>query len=126
MNALAEDAAPAGRGAHGGPVEVFAEIHQRQKCAQDAGFQVIRKVQAAGCHAGQGFAVGGDEFQDIPLSVLRSISQCSFPPHLGTAGFQRKSEMQDTDLLLRQGGGDVVFASRDVASGAHGTQKGGF
>ncbi len=108
------------RTTHVRTVEVFPQVHQRQESAQDSGLQVIRQVQAARCHAGQAFPVLRDELHDFPLALLGRVAQRGFPPHLRTAGLQRKCEVQHAQPLLGECRWRVVLASRNLARRSHG------
>jgi hypothetical protein len=85
---LAEDAAAAGRSAHGRAIEVFAKIHQGKKSAEDAGFQVVGEGHAAGGDACQLFPAFGDEAHDFTLAIVRSIAKRGFAAHFRATGFQ--------------------------------------
>jgi hypothetical protein len=110
------------RTSHVRPVEVFSEIHQRQKSAEDPRFQIIREVQPAGCHARQPFPIFRDEAHDFALAILGSIAERRLPAHLRAAGLQREREVQDAKPLVRDGLRRFVLATRNLARRSHGTR----
>jgi len=79
-------------------------------------------MQAAGGHPRQPLAILGNELHYFPLSLMRSIPEGGFSPHLCTPCFQRKCEMEYAKLVLGQGGRHVVLAPRDVAQFGHGRE----
>src|SRR5438876_1105140 len=106
----AEGAATAGRRAHGSAVNVLAQIHQGQKSAEDAGFQIVGESHAAGGDARQLFAVFRDEAHDFALAVVWSVAKSGFAAHLRTTGFQRQRVMENAELLLLESMRRVVLA----------------
>src|SRR5260370_3151328 len=66
----ANGAGASGRVAKRGPVEVFAQVHERQKGAQDASLHFIREVQTAGGHARQGFLLFRTIADDFELAGM--------------------------------------------------------
>ena len=110
------------RTSHVRPVEVFPEIHQRQKSAEDPRLQIVREVQPAGGHTSQPLPIFRDESHDIPLAVLGSVAERRLPPHFRAACFQRKREVQDAQPLLRNSLRRFVLATRNLARRSHGTR----
>jgi len=104
---------------HGRAVQVFAQVHQRQKRAQDSRFQVIREVQTARRHPGQPLPMLRDKPHDLTLPVLWRIAQRGLSSHLAAAGFQSQREMKHAEPLFFQCRWCVVFASRDLAGCSH-------
>ena len=88
MRLLAEDATAPGRRAHRGAIQIFPQVHQSQKSAQHARFQIIRKVQTTRRYARQSLAVFGDKSHNFLLPFVRRISQRGFAPHFRAARFQ--------------------------------------
>jgi len=107
------------RTSHVGAVEVFSQVHQCQKCAENSRLEIVRQVQSARGHARQPFPVFGDEPHDFALAVLRGVAQRRFPPHLCATGFQGKREVQHAELLLGESRRRFVLASRDLAGSSH-------
>jgi hypothetical protein len=115
---------PPKRTPHIRPVQVFPQIHQRQKRAQNSRLQIIRQVQPAGRHPRQPFAAFRDKSHDVPLPVMRRITQRCLPPHLRAARLNRQREMQHADLLLLgQRRRRVVLASCYFARYSHGARN---
>ena len=110
------------RTSHIGAIQVFPQIHQRQKSAEDPGLQVIGQVQPAGCNPRQPFAMFGDETHDFALAILGRIAKGRLPAHLSAAGFYGQREVEYTELLFGECRRRVVLASRDLARCSHGTQ----
>jgi hypothetical protein len=109
---------------HVGPVQVFPQVHQRQKCAQNSGLQIIGQVQTAGGHTRQSFAAFRDKTHDFFLPFVRSVSQRRLPPHLCAACLDRQRKVQNTNLLLLgQGWRRVVLTSRYFARHSHGARN---
>src|SRR5580704_1700479 len=114
-------ASPPKRTSHVRPVQVFPQVHQRQKRAQNSGLQIIGQMQAAGSHTRQPFAAFCDKTHDFFLPFVRSVSQRRLPPHFCAAGLDRQRKVQNTNLLLLcQGGRRVVLTSRYFARHSHG------
>lgn len=111
------------RTAHIRAVEVLAQVHQSKKCAQNSRLQIIRQVQAAGCHARQRFAIRGDKHHDLPLPFVRRVAQRRFSTHLRATRFQRQRKMQQAQTVLGDRGWSVVFATGDLAGGGHGLHE---
>ena len=91
---------PPKRTSHIRPVQILAQVHQRQKCTEDSRFQIIRQSLPAGRHARQLFSVLGDEPHDFPLPFVRRVAQGRFPPHLRARRLKRQREVQKAQLLL--------------------------
>jgi len=107
---------------HIGAIEVFAEIHQRQKSAEDSSLQVVRQVQPASRYARQPLAMLGDEAHDLALAFLGGIAKGRFAPHFAAARLYGQSEMENAEPLFGESRGRVVLASRDLTRRSHGTQ----
>jgi hypothetical protein len=115
---------PPKRAPHIRPIQVFPQVHQRQKRAQNSRFQIIRQMQPAGSHSRQPFAAFRDKSHDVPLPVVRGITQRRLPPHLRATRFNRQREMQHADLLLLgQRRRRVVLASCYFARYSHGARN---
>jgi len=50
---------------------------------------------------------------------VRCVSQGRFPAHLGATRFERQSEMQNAELLLRESLRTLVLATRNLARRGH-------
>src|SRR6516225_11711062 len=124
MCILAGYAAASCGSALGRTVEVFPQVHQRKKSAQHTGFQVVCQVQPAGRNARQPFSVFRDESHDFTMALPPRIPERGLPAHLGATGFERQGEMENAELLIREGGRYVVLASGDVAEVSHGPYSG--
>lgn len=111
---------PAKRASHVRTIQVFPQVHQRQKSAQDSCLQVIGQMQAAGCHPGQPLSILCDEAHDFSLPLVGSIAERSLTAHLRATALNRKREVKNANLLLfRQGWRRVVLASRNFARCGH-------
>ena len=86
--------------AHRGAVDIFAQVHQRQKSAENSGFKVVGERKAASGDARKSFAIFGDKAHDFALTLMRRVAESGFAAHGGAAGFQRQSEMQNADAML--------------------------
>src|SRR5216684_7682395 len=91
----ANGAGASGRVAKRGPVEVFAQVHERQKGAQDASLHFVREVQTAGGHARQGFPFFGNIADDFELAGMRRITQNGLAVLLGGGRDHREREVQN-------------------------------
>jgi hypothetical protein len=109
------------RTSHIRPVEVFPEIHQRQKCTEDPRLQIVCEVQAASGHARKPLAVFRDESQDFPLAILRSVAERRLPPHFRATCLQRERKVQNAQPLLRESLRRFILAARNLARCRHGT-----
>jgi hypothetical protein len=115
---------PPKRTPHIRPVQVFPQVHQRQKRAQNARLQIVRQVQSAGSHARQPFAAFRDKPHDVALPFVRRVSQGRFPAHLRAARFNRQREVQHAHLLLLgKRRRRVVLASCYFARYSHGARN---
>src|SRR5450631_985134 len=108
---------------HVGAIQVFTQIHEREKRAEDARFQIVGKWQAAGGYARQALAMFSDEFHNFALAVVRSVSQRGLAAHAGALVFHGQGEMQHAQLILGEGRRHFGFASLDFASGSHGAPR---
>src|SRR5216684_8554933 len=113
----ANGAGASGRVAKRGPVEVFAQVHERQKGAQDAGLNFVREVQTAGGHARQGFSLFGNIADDFELAGMRRVAQNGLAAHPGAGRFDREREVQNAELLPIQCRGHFNLAAGRCADG---------
>ena len=81
-------------GAAGRAVEVFAQVHEREKGIEDAGFHFVCQVQAARRRAGQHFPVLCDEADNLRLARVRRLAVNGFAAHLRARFFDLQREMQ--------------------------------
>jgi hypothetical protein len=116
---LAKHAAASRRRAHIGAIEIFPQIHQCKKGAEDAGFEVIGKRHAAGRDASQSLAIFSNEAHDFALALVRSVAQRGFATHFRAAGLQRKRVMEHAQLLLLEWSGSCELATCNLAGDRH-------
>lgn len=108
---------------HIGAVEIFAQIHEREKRTEDARFQVVGKRKATGGYARQALAMFGDVFHDFLLPVVRSVAQRGLAAHAGALVFYGQCEMQHALVILGESRRHFGFASLDFARSGHGVPR---
>jgi len=116
---LPEPAAPAHRTSHRRAVQILPQIHQRQKCAQNARLQIIRQRHSARRHARQPFAILRQKLHDLFQPFMRRVSHRRLAPHLRAVSFNRKRVVQHAQLLFGKRRGGRTLASGDLAVRGH-------
>ena len=77
------------RAPHVRSVQVFPQVHKRQKRAQNSRLQIIGQVQAAGSHPRQPLTAFCNKSHDFLLPVVRSVPQRRLAPHFRAASLDR-------------------------------------
>lgn len=85
---LARDGQAAVGRAHRRAVDIFAQVHQRQKRAEDSGLEIVGERKAASRDAGESFAIFRDKTHDFALTLVRCVAERGLAAHGGAAGFQ--------------------------------------
>jgi hypothetical protein len=105
---------------HIGAIEILAQIHEREKSAEDTRLEIVGKRQTTGGDAREALTMLGDELHDFALAFLRSIAERGLAAHARAAIFHRQSEMQHAQMMLAKSSGHFGFAPLDFASVGHG------
>ncbi len=107
------------RTSHVGAIQIFPQVHERKKRAEDARFQVIGERESTGGYPGEALAMFGDELHDLALAIVRGVAERSLAAHARAAVFHRQREMQHTQLMLAQSRRHLDFAAFIFASVHH-------
>ena len=93
------------RNSHIGAVEIFAQIHEREESAEDAGFQSSVSGRPLVATRAEALAMFGDVLDDFSLPVVRSVAQRGLAAHARRTVFYRQCEMQHALVILARAGG---------------------
>ena len=100
-------------------IEIFAEIDEREKGIESAGFQFVGEMQAAGGDAREQFAAIGDEMDDFKLALTRRVAEHGFAAHLRTSALDFNHEMQNANSLRLDCRRNTDVATCRFANGGH-------
>jgi hypothetical protein len=81
-------------------IEIFAQIHKREKRVEDARFHFVWQVQSAGGGSSQQLSARADVLDYFDLAFVRRATEHGFATHFGADLLHALSEVQDA-LLLR-------------------------
>lgn len=96
---------------HGSAIHVFAAIHQREKRAQNAGFDFVGHGKAACRHVHKRFASPRDLTHEFDMAFVAGFPERGFAAHFGAFLFDEESKVQNTFALRGESRRHYGFAA---------------